>query len=109
MENLFSTVMYALFGRRWIRFSMIHGIKTALFIKRMEIEMNKERYLKIESELKALTDRKEFANDEDIKSNKKEIEIKKNHLEQVKGQMGQMYDQLNSDKRKLDFVKRYKF
>ena len=108
MDNFFSALMYLLFGKRWIKVSMQQGLKTALFIKRLEIEMNKERYETIEKELKEAEEKTEFKGDEEIKENKKIIEVKKSHLEQVMAQMGQMYDQLNSDKKKLAFIEKFK-
>lgn len=43
MENIFQAVGYLIFGKRWVLWNMKHGIKTALFVNEIEIEMNRNK------------------------------------------------------------------
>ena len=39
MNTLFGFIMYMIFGKRWIRFEMLHGLKSAMFVHQADIEM----------------------------------------------------------------------
>lgn len=41
MENLFQTIMYLLFGNKWVKYTMVQGMKVAVYVS--EAEMEKER------------------------------------------------------------------
>lgn len=61
MQNIFQFLTYLIFGKRWIKWDMVQGLKMAIFVNEMEIDMNKtklreaqERKEKLEADLKAL-------------------------------------------------------
>lgn len=36
--------MYVIFGKRWIKWDMVQGLKMAIFVNEMEIDMDKAKY-----------------------------------------------------------------
>jgi len=110
MENFFQAVLYLIFGKRWLLFQMKSGVKVSIFVKRMEIEMSKGRYAAQEAVVKEL-DEKLKQPPADLNDHKKLNEQKgmaEKQLDQIMESIGGMYDQLASDKRKLEFLKGYK-
>lgn len=41
MDSFFQTVMYFIFGKRWLLLGMKHGYKTSIFVNHLEAEMAK--------------------------------------------------------------------
>jgi hypothetical protein len=109
MENLFSAIMYLVFGKRWIKFSMEQGIKASIFIKRLEIEMAKERHDNAERQLKDLEAAAEkILSADEAKRNTDEQTLAKTQMDGYMAQLDQMYNQQNADKRKLEFISKFK-
>ena len=44
MTTLFQFIMYMIFGKRWIKWDMLQGLKMAIFVNEMEIDMDKAKY-----------------------------------------------------------------
>lgn len=44
MTSLFQFIMYVIFGKRWIKWDMVQGLKMAIFVNEMEIDMDKAKY-----------------------------------------------------------------
>lgn len=110
MENLFQFIMSTILGKRWINIQMKHGLKAAIFVKRMEIEMNKKRYTAQEAAVKELDEKLKMppADLEDHKKLNEQKGMAEQQLDKIMADLGGMYDQLSADKRKLEFLKGYK-
>ncbi len=61
MSNFFQFIMYVIFGKHWIKWDMVQGMKMAIFVNEAEIEMEKakvreagERKANLEKELVSL-------------------------------------------------------
>lgn len=53
MENLFSTIMYLIFGRKWVKFTMIQGMKVAVQVAEVEMRMEQEKMREARIDLNA--------------------------------------------------------
>ncbi len=86
---MFEAIMFMLFGKRWVKYQMLTGLKGAIFVNEMEVAMDKEKYNKavaakeqLEKDYAALletplTDPKELLSEEDLKSEKMVYDIRK--------------------------------
>lgn len=85
MSTLFQFLMYMIFGKRWIKYEMVSGMKMALFVNEAEIEMEKakvqeatDRVGSLKRELEIL-ETSDFADPrtllpEDLQEDKREIQ-----------------------------------
>lgn len=44
MENLFQAIMYLIFGKKWIKYTMVQGLKVAIYIAETEMKMSREKF-----------------------------------------------------------------
>lgn len=51
MTTFFQFIMYIVFGKRWLKFEMKHGLKSAIFVHEAEIAMRRSHASKIREDL----------------------------------------------------------
>jgi hypothetical protein len=118
MENLFGFLMYNFFGKRWVLHTMREGYKVAVFMDRVNIEMLKNKVADaeyfVENRKNSLENvkNKVFVNKEEKEESVKNANIALENAEKevrIKtSEIDQMYDQLQNDKYKRDFIINYK-
>lgn len=128
MDNLFSTICYLIFGRRWVYWNLRNGNRTALWVKKTEVAFNRKRLResrankeKAEKDLEEMRERFETKKSEGKldKEQKKEYRERINDLdskamiaskdyEKTKQQHQQANDIAIDQAKKYDFVKNYK-
>lgn len=124
MENLFQTILYLIFGKRWILKSMREGQKTAVFINEVELDMAKEKRRgaqtqveKLQATLQKMDDRyhKRGDYDESLNVTAKDLQDAKENLQKAEGvvakfdgELAQANSNLYTSRLKYDFLKAYK-
>jgi len=121
MENLFSATMYWIFGKRWVLYSMKTGLKVAVFINEVEVEMNKQAHRnairdrdRYEKEMEALLNAPEDERlpKDEYKNRKKFLEDSiagaKEQVDQKSIELQQANQIAFKSRNKLDFIRNYK-
>jgi len=135
MENLFQFIAYMFFGKRYIRWTMIQGVKMAIFVDEVEIDRAKAKrqvMVKLledtEKELKEvestevsgansdLDNKEKYEADKKIKEERKikiatlqnRIKQARTEVEQSDGALAQCFSQAYQDRVKYDFLRGYK-
>lgn len=54
MENVFQAIGYLVFGKKWLLWNVKHGLKSALFVNEMEIDMQRNKQALARLNLKTL-------------------------------------------------------
>lgn len=122
MENLFSFLGYMLFGKHWVLWNMLQGLKAAIFVNEVEVEMHRSKIRRFQDERKALEDEMTetdkllvgASGEERSKlQNRKEdliglMRAKDDDISGADGELQRIYNITYHNRLKYDFVKGYR-